>query len=168
MTEPTRDSERAALVAEVGECCMGSDPYCMGLEGCLVVKALNKRGVRTQPRIGKKVQAMSEPAPTPEHEATAARIVEEAWLECYGHAPLLPGDDDELEIWTRRIAAALAQEAQRVREEETENIAWWLEMRGCSCLGRGEDCDNEDDSPHEEACPMACAAALRHGGGRAG
>lgn len=47
----TYESERAALVAEVGDCCKGSDPLCAG--GCLVEKAIRKRtarhdGVRTE------------------------------------------------------------------------------------------------------------------------
>jgi hypothetical protein len=37
----TRESERAALVAEVGECCHGADPLCA--DGCLVESALAKR-----------------------------------------------------------------------------------------------------------------------------
>lgn len=37
----TFESERAALVAEVGECCMGRDPLCAG--GCLVQQAIRKR-----------------------------------------------------------------------------------------------------------------------------
>lgn len=35
-TQATYDTERAALVAEVGDCCMGADPLCIG--GCLVHK----------------------------------------------------------------------------------------------------------------------------------
>src|SRR5690606_32919228 len=35
---PTRESERARLVAEVGECCLGADPLCAA--GCLVEAAL--------------------------------------------------------------------------------------------------------------------------------
>ena len=38
---PTRESERAALVKEVGDCCQGSDPLCAG--GCLVEKAIRAR-----------------------------------------------------------------------------------------------------------------------------
>lgn len=37
----TYETERAALVSEVGECCRGSDPLCAG--GCLVEKALRKK-----------------------------------------------------------------------------------------------------------------------------
>lgn len=40
---PTRESERAALIAEVGDCCCGADPFCAS--GCLVEIALRKRGV---------------------------------------------------------------------------------------------------------------------------
>lgn len=42
-TGATYDTERAALVAEVGECCQGNDPLCTS--GCLVEKALLKRGI---------------------------------------------------------------------------------------------------------------------------
>src|SRR5690606_8829731 len=38
---PTRESERARLVAEVGECCRGADPLCAA--GCLVAAALRQR-----------------------------------------------------------------------------------------------------------------------------
>jgi len=38
---PTRESERARLVGEVGECCRGADPMCAG--GCLVEAALRQR-----------------------------------------------------------------------------------------------------------------------------
>lgn len=38
---PTRESERAMLVAEVGECCRGADPLCAA--GCLVEAALRRR-----------------------------------------------------------------------------------------------------------------------------
>ncbi len=38
---PTRESERARLVAEVGECCRGADPLCAA--GCLVEAALRQR-----------------------------------------------------------------------------------------------------------------------------
>jgi len=38
---PTRESERARLVAEVGECCRGTDPLCAA--GCLVEAALRQR-----------------------------------------------------------------------------------------------------------------------------
>ena len=38
---PSRDSERAVLVTNVGECCRGTDPMCAG--GCLVERALQKR-----------------------------------------------------------------------------------------------------------------------------
>ena len=38
---PTRESERAKLVAEVGECCRGADPMCAA--GCLVEAALRQR-----------------------------------------------------------------------------------------------------------------------------
>src|SRR5690606_7711618 len=38
---PTRESERARLVAEVGECCLGADPLCAA--GCLVEAALRQR-----------------------------------------------------------------------------------------------------------------------------
>lgn len=37
----TRDTERATLVAEVGDCCLGADPLCAA--GCLVEKAIRKR-----------------------------------------------------------------------------------------------------------------------------
>jgi len=36
-------SERAALVRQVGDCCQGNDPLCTA--GCLVEKALRKRGL---------------------------------------------------------------------------------------------------------------------------
>ena len=38
---PTRESVRARLVAEVGECCRGADPLCAA--GCLVEAALRQR-----------------------------------------------------------------------------------------------------------------------------
>lgn len=38
---PTRESERARLVGEVGECCRGADPLCAA--GCLVEAALRQR-----------------------------------------------------------------------------------------------------------------------------
>ena len=38
---PTRESERAKLEAEVGECCRGADPMCAA--GCLVEAALRQR-----------------------------------------------------------------------------------------------------------------------------
>lgn len=44
----TFESERAALVAEVGECCMGRDPLCAG--GCLVQQAIRKRSAQTPVR----------------------------------------------------------------------------------------------------------------------
>lgn len=37
----TRESERAALVAEIGDCCKGADPLCAGR--CLVEQAARKR-----------------------------------------------------------------------------------------------------------------------------
>jgi hypothetical protein len=37
----TIDTERARLVAEVGQCCEGADPYCVG--GCLVQAAIRRR-----------------------------------------------------------------------------------------------------------------------------
>lgn len=40
---PTRESERARLVAEVGECCLGADPLCAAR--CLVEVALRQRPV---------------------------------------------------------------------------------------------------------------------------
>lgn len=38
---PTFASEEAALIAAVGQCCMGSNPYCAA--GCLVEIAVKKR-----------------------------------------------------------------------------------------------------------------------------
>ena len=46
-SEATVGSERAALVAEVGDCCDGQDPFCAG--GCLVERALKKRGEASNP-----------------------------------------------------------------------------------------------------------------------
>ena len=37
----TYESERAAVIRDVGECCRGADPACAG--GCLVERALRKR-----------------------------------------------------------------------------------------------------------------------------
>lgn len=44
---PTSESERAARVADVGECCRGADPLCAG--GCLVEAALRKRAATPAP-----------------------------------------------------------------------------------------------------------------------
>src|SRR5690606_3652657 len=47
---PTRESERARLVAEVGECCRGADPMCAA--GCLVEAALRQRLVDVEEMLG--------------------------------------------------------------------------------------------------------------------
>src|SRR5690606_22319081 len=47
---PTRESERARLVAEVGECCRGADPLCA--TGCLVEAALRQRLVNVEEMLG--------------------------------------------------------------------------------------------------------------------
>ena len=66
---PTLASERAAVVAEVGECCAGSDPLCAA--GCLVEQALRKRAALPS----------ATPGGTPDEEGLATFVLDsiEEW-----------------------------------------------------------------------------------------
>ena len=56
---PTRESERARLVGEVGECCRGADPMCAA--GCLVEAALRQRLVDNEiERLRKEREVLAE------------------------------------------------------------------------------------------------------------
>jgi hypothetical protein len=96
---PTRESERARLVAEVGECCLGSDPLCS--DGCLVEHALAKRREARIPPAG------------------AGAFRSEAGPTCHGCGlPSILGCDCP-------PAEQIVKDLRLIRSGQTVEYEWW-------------------------------------------